>query len=147
VCFDPNGAEFDVWQPNKLHGTDVDTALHGAPAWFETITTDTARAKRFYGELFGWTAEDTPAPHMTYTYFKREGTPIAGMFALTPDMAPMKPHWGVYFTVNDVDACARDAAKLGGSVCIPPRDIPNVGRFCGVVSPQGLLFYAIKYNR
>jgi hypothetical protein len=29
---------------------------------------------------------------------------------------------------------------------VPPRDIPGVGRFCGIVSPQGVVFYAIKYQ-
>ena len=44
VCFDPNGAEFDVWEPRRIHGTDVDTTQHGAPSWFETLTTDVDRA-------------------------------------------------------------------------------------------------------
>ncbi len=30
VCFDPDGAEFDVWEPRQMQGTDVDSALHGA---------------------------------------------------------------------------------------------------------------------
>lgn len=53
VCFDPNGAEFDVWQPGR--STDADTSHHGVPNWFETITTDVDRAATFYAELFGWT--------------------------------------------------------------------------------------------
>ena len=40
VPLDPNGAEFDVWEPRKHLGTDVDSRLHGAPSWFETMTTD-----------------------------------------------------------------------------------------------------------
>ena len=32
VCFDPNGAPFDVWEPKKSHGTDADSELHGAPS-------------------------------------------------------------------------------------------------------------------
>src|SRR6185503_2837088 len=39
VCFDPNGAEFDVWEPRKGQGTDVDSELHGAPTWYENLTT------------------------------------------------------------------------------------------------------------
>ena len=27
VCYDPNGAEFDVWEPKKMPGTDVDPTL------------------------------------------------------------------------------------------------------------------------
>ena len=40
VCFDPGGAEFDVWQPKKMQGTDVDSDLAGAPCWFELMTSD-----------------------------------------------------------------------------------------------------------
>ena len=40
---------------------------------------------------------------------------------------------------------AREAVTLGGSVCVPLRDIPGVGRFCGLTSPQGVTFYAIEY--
>lgn len=29
---------------------------------------------------------------------------------------------------------------------IPPQGIPGVGRFCGISSPQGVMFYAIRYS-
>jgi len=57
VCTDPNDAEFDVWEPKKGPGMDADSSHHGAPSWFETMTTDVDRAARFYAELFGWTPE------------------------------------------------------------------------------------------
>jgi predicted enzyme related to lactoylglutathione lyase len=47
VCKDPNGAEFDIWEPRNLQGTDVDSHHHGAPFWFETLTTDVDRASAF----------------------------------------------------------------------------------------------------
>ena len=41
---------------------------HGEFCWVDLATTDPAAAKRFYGSLFGWQAEDMPAgPGMTYT--------------------------------------------------------------------------------
>ena len=58
----------------------------------------------------------------------------------------MQPHWGTYFTVKDVDETAREAVELGGKICVPPQDIPGVGRFCGITSPQGVTFYVIKYS-
>jgi hypothetical protein len=48
VCHDPNGAEFDLWQGNKSPGTDVDGTLHGAPSWFETLTSDVPRDAWFH---------------------------------------------------------------------------------------------------
>jgi predicted enzyme related to lactoylglutathione lyase len=146
-CFDPSGAEFDLWQPMKSQGTDADTGHRGAPSWFEALTTDVNRGAAFYAELFGWTPEAMPLPGMRYTTFKQGDAYVAGMMAITPDMGPMPPHWSTYFTVTDVDATARQAAELGAEVCVPVRDVPGVGRFCGIRSPQGVTFYVITYAR
>jgi uncharacterized protein len=146
VCFDPNGAEFDVWEPRTMPGTEVDRSRHGAPTWFETLTTDTARAGKFYCDLFGWSTRVQRMAGFDYTSFLHQGTPIAGMMQISPDMGAMRPNWLVYFAVDDVDAAARRATDLGGRVCLPLRDIPEVGRFCGIVSPQGVMFYLIAYS-
>jgi predicted enzyme related to lactoylglutathione lyase len=145
-CFDPNGAEFDLWEPKKNQGTDVDATLHGAPSWFETITSDTALAAKFYCHLFGWTAEENVRPEFTYTSFKLDGEYVAGMMPILPRMGEIPSHWGVYFTVEDVDETEWLAGELGAKVFIPAQDIPGVGRFCGIFSPQGVMFYAIRYS-
>jgi predicted enzyme related to lactoylglutathione lyase len=147
VCTDPNGAVFDVWEPKKFLGTDVDSTQHGAPSWFETLTTDVARATAFYSELFGWTPEVSRMPGFEYTTFKLGPDPVAGMMQIRPEMGALRPHWGTYYTVNDADQTARQAVSLGASLCVPVRDIPGVGRFCGITSPQGVVFYALSYLR
>jgi predicted enzyme related to lactoylglutathione lyase len=147
VCFDPNGAEFDVWEPKKGPGTDVDSNLHGAPSWFETMTTDADRATTFYSGLFGWTPHVVQMPGFKYTTFKYGGVDVAGMLPITPEMGKLRPHWGTYFTVKDVDETVREAVKLGAKLCVPVQDVPGVGRFCGITSPQGVTFYAITYSR
>jgi predicted enzyme related to lactoylglutathione lyase len=53
--------------------------------------------------------------------------------------------WGVYVTVDDVDATAAKAEELGGKILVPPTDIPNVGRFCVLQDPQGSVISAITY--
>jgi len=147
VCHDPNGAQFDIWEPKKLQGTDVDSQVPGAPSWFETLTTDIDRATAFYVDLFGWTPEVQKTAEWSYTTFKLDGVPMAGMMAITPDMETFPAHWGVYFTVTDVDQTAKLAAEFDAKLFVPPMDIPNVGRFCGILSPQGVRFYAIQYTR
>ena len=145
MCTDPNGAIFALWQPLSKDGATGDSHAHGAATWFETLTTDTARAKTFYTQVFGWTSEDQAMPNMTYTTFKLDGVPIAGAMAITKDMGPMPAHWGVYFAVKDADAIAERATELGGAVCMPPMDIQGVGRFAMLRSPQGVNFYVITY--
>jgi predicted enzyme related to lactoylglutathione lyase len=145
VCADPNGAEFDVWEPKNFHGTDVDSSLHGAPCWFETLTTDVGRATTFYSDLLRWTPGVMSMPGYDYTVFKLGTVPVAGLMQITPEMGNLHPHWGVYFTAKDVDAAAEEAVGLGASLCVPVRDIPGVGRFCGITSPQGVTFYVIRY--
>ena len=147
VCFDPNGARFDVWEPKTMHGTDVDSTLHGAPSWFETMTTDVDRATTFYSGLFGWIPEVMPMPEFQYTTFKNGADHVAGMMQITPEMGELPPHWGTYFTVTDVDATAREAGALGARLCIPVQDVPGIGRFCGITSPQGVTFYVIQYTQ
>jgi predicted enzyme related to lactoylglutathione lyase len=56
------------------------------------------------------------------------------------------PHWGVYITVDDVDATAAKAQQLGATTIVPPTDIPNVGRFCTFQDPQGAVISAITYS-
>jgi predicted enzyme related to lactoylglutathione lyase len=146
MCSDPVGASFDLWQARTQHASDADTSQHGVPSWFENYTSDVDKATKFYTGLFGWTAEVMKMPEMNYTTFRLGSEPpIAGMMAITPEMGDMPSHWLTYFTVNDVDAALRDATATGASVFIPPHDIPDVGRFCGLVSPQGVRFMVIKY--
>jgi hypothetical protein len=40
---------------------------------------------------------------------------------------------------RDVDASARFAAEPSGKVCLPPQDIPKVGRFHALQDPQGAM--------
>ena len=145
VCFDPNGAEFDVWEPKAMPGSDADRSLHGAPSWTENLTTDVPRAAAFYAGLFGWTPEARPMPGFDYMVFKLDGADVAGMMPIPPGKECVKPHWGTYFTVDDADEAARKATELGGKLFVPPTDIPGIGRFCGIESPQGVKFSAIRY--
>jgi predicted enzyme related to lactoylglutathione lyase len=59
----------------------------------------------------------------------------------TGEMPP--PHWMSYIAVDDVDTSAAKVWELGGKVCVPPTDIPNVGRFCVVNDPTGATFSLI----
>jgi predicted enzyme related to lactoylglutathione lyase len=145
VCHDPDGAELDAWQPRKMPGTDVDSTAHGAPGWFQVMTRDSDRAARFYSGLFGWKARVFPE-RGGYTVFSRGNHDLAGMMQIGPMTGPAQPHWSTWITVDNVDLAARRAEALGGKLCLQPTDIPDVGRFCAVTSPEGVPFHAVTWD-
>ena len=147
VCFDPNGANFDAWQAKKVLGTDVDSTQHGAPNWYETLTTDVDRAVSFYTQLLGWSAQVVPMDDSSYTVFKLGATPVAGMLAITPRMGAVKSHWRTYFTVKDADEAARKAVELGGAITMAMKGAPDGARFCELTSPQGVAFCVAQHAR
>jgi predicted enzyme related to lactoylglutathione lyase len=120
---------------------------HGAFSWCELLTTDVDAAKRFYGTLFGWTLEDVNMTGTTYTLVKTGEQGIGGIMQTPRQAAGAPPHWGAYVTVDDVDATAGKAVELGAKICVPPTDIPNVGRFCVLQDPQGAAISVITYMK
>ena len=145
VCADPNGAGFDIWEPKALLGTDVDRFAHGAPTWYETLTTDSDRAARFYADLFGWNPTAHQMPSFPYTTFNLGGEDVAGMMEIAPEMGGIRPHWRVNFAVADADETARLAVELGATLFLDLHDIPEIGRIGGITSPQGVRFQVIQY--
>jgi len=53
--------------------------------------------------------------------------------------------WTSYVTVDNVDETAKLAESLGGKICVPPTDIPEVGRFAVLADPQGAVIAAITH--
>jgi uncharacterized protein len=49
--------------------------------------------------------------------------------------------------VDNVDATAKQAEKLGGKIMVEPRDIPEVGRFAVLQDPQGAAIAVITYEK
>jgi uncharacterized protein YndB with AHSA1/START domain/predicted enzyme related to lactoylglutathione lyase len=107
----------------------------GEFGWNELSTTDTAAAQGFYTQLFGWSPSKMPGGEVDYTIFSAGGEMAAGMMNV---MQPGSPaYWLGYVMVADCDASAAQAEKLGGKICLPPKDIPNVGRIAIFTDPQG----------
>jgi len=80
---------------------------------------------------------------MKYTIVKVGEEGRGGIMSTPPQAEGSPPNWGVYVTVDDVDATARKAEGLGGKILVPPTDIPNVRRFSVLQDPQGAVISAI----
>jgi predicted enzyme related to lactoylglutathione lyase len=117
----------------------------GAFSWSELMTTDVEGARKFYSNLFGWQTEDMPMENMTYTIVKVGEEGLGGIMSIPPQAEGSPPSWGVYVTVDDINATSRKAEELGGKILVPPTDIPNVGRFSVLQDPQGAVISAIEY--
>jgi predicted enzyme related to lactoylglutathione lyase len=145
VVADPTGAMFALWQAKSHQGLgrvdDVST-----PCWFELATKDAKQSGPFFCGLFGWEAVETPMGEMTYTMFKHGEGHVGGMMQMTAEWGDTPSHWMIYFTVAECEAACARVEELGGKVCVPPTDVPGVGRFAVVNDPQGAYFSVIKLS-
>lgn len=144
VMQDPSGAVVCFWQSAELAGATVFDEP-GALAWMELHTPDPAGCRAFYQALLGWTFTTSTDHGFEYTEFQAEGLNAGGMMPMEgPEWEGIPPHWMGYLAVADVDAAAAQVTELGGGVCVPPTDIPDVGRFAVVNDPQGATFSLIR---
>ena len=139
VVADPQGAVVAVFQP----ASDGPMG-EGVFVWDELVTSDVEGAKRFYGDVFGWTTGDMDmGGGFTYTMFKRSGgDDVAGAMPLGDIPAP--PHWLPYIAPDDIDATTARAKELGAAVKREPWDVGGVGRLSIVQDPAGAVFGLFK---
>ncbi|MFC3033501.1 VOC family protein [Pseudoalteromonas fenneropenaei] len=133
---EPGGAVFSLWQANGHPGTQRKLETN-VPYWHELATKDAQQSRSFYCGLFGWQAELKPMEGFDYTLFCVDGSPIAGMMQMTAEWGNIPPHWMIYFAVANTDAMLTKVEQLGGQVCVPATDIPEVGRFAVITDPSG----------
>lgn len=131
VIGDPQSAVLAVITPSE----PAMAPAKGVFVWDELATTDVVAAKRFYGELLGWTvAESMPG----YWVFRSGEQDVAGLL-MKPAGAPA-PAWVTYLKVEDTDATVRRGLELGATVAIEPLQVEGVGRYAVLVDPVGAAF-------
>ncbi len=166
VFGDLEGATFCVWQAKQQKGSQI-VNEHGSVVFNDLNTRDPDGAKSFYGAVFGWQTLELPGGFEMWTlpgygdYLERDNPElrksiaemgaspgfedvVASLNPIGDDQPDNPPHWGVTFGVDDADAIADQAGKLGGRVVIPPFDAPWV-RMTVIADPQGATFTASKF--
>lgn len=119
---------------------EVSEHAAGMFCWVDLATTDTAAAKAFYTQLFGWNANDVPTGESgTYTMLQKNGKAACALYAMDEAMRSrgVPPHWTSYVSVTDVDCTAGKVAELGGTLLAPPFDVMTAGRMAIVQDPTG----------
>ncbi|MGI8809327.1 MAG: VOC family protein [Acidimicrobiales bacterium] len=113
-----------------------ETAPTGAPCWVDLTTSDVDGARSFYGQLFGWEAEEANEEFGGYFNFTKDGVHVAGGMSSMPD-AGMPDVWSVYLATDDARK-AVDAVKAnGGQVIADAMDVEDLGTMAVVTDSGG----------
>ncbi len=112
--------------------------LHGKFVWFEHMSGDAVRARKFYDALFGWHTELTPMGGTEPYPLIMNGNQGIGGFRTAPPGAPSL--WMSYLSVADVSASHAAALAAGAKSLMPPTDFPPVGRGATLADPTGAVF-------
>jgi predicted enzyme related to lactoylglutathione lyase len=146
VVADPGGAGIGMWQPREFHGLRV-LGEPGTPGWFELLTRDYRRAVSFYREVFRWdTHVVSDTPEFRYTILRHGEEMLAGIMDASGFLPEgVRPHWSVYFSVEDTDAALASISRLGGSTTQAAEDTPY-GRLAGAADPTGARFKLVSPN-
>lgn len=96
----------------------------GAPVvHFEIGAADARAARRFYGDLFGWTvAESSDGYGLVDT---GAGTGIGGGIMQAPEQ--VAPWVTFYVAVDDLESCLERAVELGGRRITGPMPVGEAG--------------------
>lgn len=118
----------------------------GQFVWHEHLTKDTKAAIDFYTDVVGWKTQPFAEAGGEYVMWVGSQGPLGGVMRLPDEAAKTgaPPSWMGHVQVDDVDATAALAKKLGGKVYKEPTDIPTVGRFSVIADPQGAVVSAFK---
>jgi predicted enzyme related to lactoylglutathione lyase len=95
--------------------------------WFEIPADDIERARKFYGNLFGWKIEKFPGlgDYWHIDTGGAEDTPDGALMARSQGGQPITN----YVSVESVSEAMAKVEKLGGKICTPKTAVPQMGYF------------------
>jgi predicted enzyme related to lactoylglutathione lyase len=102
------------------------TLVTGAPCWIDLFSSDTARAKDFYGQLLGWQTMDPGPEYGGYFLFQKDGKVVAGCMRNDGEQG-VPDAWTVYLNTDDADRTAADAAPTADRCTSSPWTSPRTG--------------------
>lgn len=109
-------------------------AEHGQMGHVEIPADDLDRAKRFYGELFGWTFQETPG-YEGYPTFRSGPGEVGGALGKRGEMA--RQTMVQYVSVDSIDDATAKVGDLGGEVIVPRTEVPGMGWYGVVRDSEG----------
>jgi predicted enzyme related to lactoylglutathione lyase len=132
---DPTGAVFAIWKSARGDRPDAERVSAGDWYWNECMTSNAEQALGFYESTFGFEHDTMNMAQGPYYVLTRNGVPRGGVMQSPDPTAPSA--WLPYVSVADCDTTTQRAQTLGARICVPPMDIPDVGRFAVIADPVG----------
>jgi predicted enzyme related to lactoylglutathione lyase len=116
--------------------TTRDSAPLGSPCWADLWTSDVEGSGKFYGEIFGWEAQEPSPEFGGYFMFTRNGVPVAGGMG---DMGDMKANntWKLYLTSDDIAKTLQVAESEGAEIISPAMAVADLGSQAILIDPTG----------
>ncbi|HUO47210.1 MAG TPA: VOC family protein [Acidimicrobiales bacterium] len=108
----------------------------GSPCWADLWTSDVEGSRRFYGELFGWEANEPSPEFGGYFMFHRQGVPVCGAMGDMGDMSATDT-WKIYLDTEDVAKTAELAAASGAEIVAPAEAVADLGIQLVLTDPTG----------
>jgi predicted enzyme related to lactoylglutathione lyase len=110
---------------------------------FSINADDTARARRFYGEVFGWTFTPWGPPDFFLTDGAGVGGGLQGRRAIGGETMPGLE---ITFAVDDIEATVAAIEAHGGTIIMAPTVIGGVGELIYFKDSEGNIAGAMKYE-
>jgi predicted enzyme related to lactoylglutathione lyase len=100
------------------------------------MTSDVGRARDFYTEVFGWTAEEPAEEFGGYLNFRKGEVRVAGCMAAQPGEG-VPDVWSTYLATDDIAKTLEAVAAHGGQVLVPAMAVGDLGSMAFVTDPGG----------
>ncbi|MEU9089263.1 VOC family protein [Streptomyces sp. NPDC087901] len=111
----------------------------GTPCWADATFGDIEGAKRFYGEVLGWTYGDSLPEFGNYTQAYVDGKAVAALMPPVPGQ-DVPAAWCLYIASPDAAATAAKVREHGGKVLVEPMQVGEFGTMVLASDPGGAAF-------
>lgn len=108
----------------------------GSWCHIEIPTSSPKNARKFYGNVFGWSFREIP--ELNYVLFTAgDGSIGGGLWDPPPGVPRMITN---YVSVDDLDEMVEKVKSQGGKLVHPKSQVPGAGCFALVADPDGNVF-------
>jgi uncharacterized protein len=144
VMRDPGGAIVALARPSDSRVETPNQSARFEPqvVWYGLNTSDVARARTNYAELFAWkfqTASDLGELGVIHPFTWDGAAQPVGSMSDIAERTGVHPHWLFHFAVDSL-ASAVEAVRRAGGTVIGPLTLPDGKQVAVCDDPQGAAF-------